>query len=811
LTTSGRRVGAARTILAAAVFAACLAGPALAQDAEREAAVRVARRGELDAAIDTLRALRQRYPQDVPVAADLGVILHWAGRNAEALEVFETIGPDAAPDYALLAGARAARATGRLDVADAYLQRGAVRFPADPGWRTTRVLVLVDLQRMEEARRLAEEAYEEDPESLDVVLATAYFHQQAAEWPEAFRLYSDVLRRAPDHRDARRGRTMALQALGAPFQAEELARAAPEVLDPGERARVAGTRSAMLLRGNQLPSDDPRRGFAVTDRAIADLERQVAELQGRPGFEAPLLRARFDLLVAYRDRLRMADAVALYEKLREEGVVPPTYVRNSTAAAYLHLERPEPGHDLYRSVLAETPQDFEARLGLFYALVELERFGDAYELIDALDREQPLFRGFADTRATYDNPRKLDTTVVAALARYYGDQLGEAWDRLAPLAEAAPANTWVQASAAQVARDRGWPRRALSMLAPWLTLPDDDRGLELEQARSLMAVHRYREAEPIVQRLVARYPEEKDVQALLRDWDAHRAFELQTRVDVSRGSEPTVDDEAVAVKTRLFSPPIYHDWRAVAGYRYAEAQVPEGRERFHRGELGLEYRGPGGRAFGTVTYNADTQDELGGRLELDWTPDDHWTLYALGELFAEATPMRALKNGITADAAEAGVVYRLHESTWVSGSGRVTSFSDDNVRSELMARSLHRVVDVPRFDVQVGPDLYLSTNSQTGGPYFAPELYATASVTALAEHLTWRRYRWSFVQALELSAGAGYQEGFGWEAIGAVEYAHRWRWDPWLELSYGIRVGSRVYDGDRQEDYGVFLELNARF
>jgi biofilm PGA synthesis protein PgaA len=549
----------------------------------------------------------------------------------------------------------------------------------------------------------------------------------------------------------------------------------------------------------------------VTDRAIAELERRVAQLQGRPGFEGPLLRARFDLLVAYRDRLRMADAVALYEKLREEGVVPPTYVRNSTAAAYLHLERPEPGHDLYRSVLAETPEDFDAQLGLFYALVELERFGDAYELIDALDREQPLFRGFADTRATYDNPRKLDTVVTAALARYYGDQLGEAWDRLAPLAEAAPGNSWLQAAAATVARDRGWPRRSLSMLAPLLTLPDEDRGLELEKARSLMAVHRYREAEPIVERLVARYPHEKDVQALQRDWDAYRAFELQTRVDVSKGGEPGVDDEALVVKTRLFSPPVFHNWRVVAGYRFANAKLPEGRERYHRGELGLEYRGPEGRALGVVTYNADTQDEVGGRLELDWTLDDHWTLYALGELFVEATPMRALKAGVTADAVEAGVVYRLHESLRVAGAGRVTSFSDDNVRYELQGSSLHRVIDVPRFDVQVGPELYLSTNSGTDGPYFAPELYATASANALGEHLTWRRYRLSFVQALELSAGASFQEGFGWDAIGSVEYAHRWRWDPWLDLSYGIRVGSRVYDGDRQADYSAFLEVTGRF
>src|SRR5262249_52324165 len=264
--------------------------------------------------------------------------------------------------YALLAAARAARNVGRLDTADAYLARGAARFPADHDWRLMRVRVLVDLRRLDEARDLAEELLQEDPENPQVMLAKGYYHEQAGEWPEALELYSAVLRRAPDHREASHGRVMALQALGAPFRADELARATPGLLDAGEQARVAGTRSAMLLRANDLPSDDPRRGQAVTDRAITDLQQQVAALRARPELHDALLRARFDLLIAYRDRLRMADVVAVYEALRQEGVTPPGYVRLSAAAAYLYLEQPEPAHDLYRAVLDGDPRDYEARL-----------------------------------------------------------------------------------------------------------------------------------------------------------------------------------------------------------------------------------------------------------------------------------------------------------------------------------------------------------------------------------------------------------------------------------------------------------------
>jgi biofilm PGA synthesis protein PgaA len=800
------------SLQAVVLLGALLTGRAvLAQTPEREAAVALARRGELDRAIAELSALRQRYPSDVPVASDLAVILHWAGRNAEALEVFEAIGADAAPAYALLAGARAARAVGKLDVADRYLQRGAERFPADRGWGTTRVLVLVDLQRLDEARDLAETLIEESPENLEVLLAKGYFHRQAGEWPAALQLYSEVLRRAPDHREAIHGRLMALQALGAPFRAEGLARATPGVLDTGERARVAGMESAMLLRANQLPTDDPRQGLAVTDRAIADLEQQVAAHQAQPGLRDAFLRARFDLLVAYRDRRRMADAVRVYEALRGDGVVPPGYARLSAAAAYLDLERPEPAHDLYRAVLAEDPQDFEARLGLFYALIELERYGEAYAQIDAVDREQPLFRGYTGTRATRDNPRKLDTVVVAALARYYGDQLGEAWDRLSALAEAAPANVWLQTSSAQVARSRGWPRRALALVEPWLSLADADRDLERERAAALFDLRYYREAEEAIRRLEARYPDDKDIQQVRRDWDTYRLWELETRVEPSKGDEPTADGFGLEVTTRLFSPPIFYNWRVTAGYRYASSDTPEGRVELNRAALGLEYRGPSLRALGEVTYNDTTQDEFGGRLVVQWAPDDHWRLYATGEIFAESTPMRALKNGVTANAAEASVAYRFHESRQVELAWRYTDFSDGNVRHELFARLAQRVIDRPRFDVVVTLDLYYSTNTESNVPYYSPERVFTPSLVVLAEHVTWRRYRRSFVQALQLSLGGTFQEGFDGAVIGGAAYTHQWRWDPRYELTYGVRAASRVFDGGREADYGAFIQLNARF
>ena len=345
--------------------------PVFAQDAERREAVGLAREGQYDPAIAALTELRRRYPEDVATAADLAVILTWAERHREALEVFDTIPPGRAPGYALAAAGRAARILGDLGRADRYLAEAMERSPGDRNARVLRILVLTDLQRFEEARTLFWPLAAAEPERLDVLLAGGYLHAQATEWPESLRFYTEALRLAPENREALRGRVLALEAVRAPFQAHELAQRMPKLLDPEESTRVAGTESMMRLKWGDLPADDPAKSRAEQDAAISALETQVAELQAHPGANpTPLRRARFDLLVAYQNRVRMADAVAVYEALRQEGVPVPAYAGRAAASAYLYLERPEDAEAVYRQTLEQEPADVDGQLGLFYALIE---------------------------------------------------------------------------------------------------------------------------------------------------------------------------------------------------------------------------------------------------------------------------------------------------------------------------------------------------------------------------------------------------------------------------------------------------------
>ena len=78
------------------------------------------------------------------------MILTWAERHREALEVFDTIPAGRAPGYALDAAGRAARILGDLPRADRYLAEAMEQSPGDRTARVLRILVLTDLQRFEE-------------------------------------------------------------------------------------------------------------------------------------------------------------------------------------------------------------------------------------------------------------------------------------------------------------------------------------------------------------------------------------------------------------------------------------------------------------------------------------------------------------------------------------------------------------------------------------------------------------------------------------------------------------------------------------
>jgi len=749
------------------VAAVCSAATAvLAQT--REEAVQAARRGEYDAAVTALRALLAASPSDTATALDLAVVLERAGRPREATDVFERAGVAEPPEYVLAAMMRAYRTERRWAEAGALAAQGAKRFPANPEWPLAGWMVRGD----------------EALASGDTFAALgAYLH--AAEL-------------APDDAGIAREVSGILVRLRAPFGAG----LQTQTRDLG----IEAAQAAALVTAAEV--GDPALRFKHTDEAIARIDALLADAAAAtPPDSGLVLRLRRDRVIALRDRghwAATADAVAM---LRKEGNPIPPYVRHAEADALLALRRPEDAATAYEEVLATDPSLRSARVGLFFARLEREDIHGALALVDAMAAEGGPKRG------TSANWEWLDAQLLAAVARYYVGQPREAWHRLQPLVEGAPALGFLRSAKAQIAAARGWPRLADEESHIAATLAPPDRATEIELAEAALSRKRFDEAESRSAALVTLYPEDQGVERLRREVRAHDAVELRVESETrsEHGSAADSPGSGYDVRTSLFSRPFLERWRLKAGYEYSQATPIEGVIRRTRYGAGVEAEWPDATLEATAWMNTGTLDRAGGQVAAGWHFGDHVEVSGDGERYAAETPLRATFYGISADGGSGQIAYSWDSSTAVAASVRRLWFTDGNDRIEASTHLVARVVERPDLTVDVRPELWWGSNTRLDAPYFNPRQSVSADAGVAARHLLWRRYERSLYQEFRLSAGAFAQDGFPtrWTASAGYEQALRLASDS--TLYYGVGWARRVYDGEPVGDLRFYVNLGHRF
>nr|WP_249732018.1 poly-beta-1,6 N-acetyl-D-glucosamine export porin PgaA [Roseococcus sp. SDR] len=771
-----------------------------------------------------------RFPREEVWPILLALILTDAGRVAEAEAVLATPraraadareqanaaaylrqrqGSQAASRTAsLLATTRAQRDARDYAAAEASAREGLRQSPSDPTWTLLLALILTDAGRPAEARALLQSPAARRAPALERLLALAYAEERAGERFTALRHYAEATRMAPRNTEARAGTARVLRSLGGPNGAAAIADAPPPLAEGRDRLPLGAEVAAADVRfGNTVRPVEPERRFEGTDRALARLDALLAE------DPPPALRRqiRLDRVVALRDRVRMAEALAEADALAAEAPLPP-YAREARADALLHLRRPREALVEYQAVVAADPGSLTARSGVFYAAVESEDFRTAYNAVDGALADQPGWRRFLDDPSRYPNPDFPNAALSAAQARFYGDQLAQAWERITPLAEGAPADQETRLANAAIMGARGWPWSAATETEIGHGLAPQTLGARIALAELALTQFRFAEAERRIAELLLIWPENLAVQRLALEARAQRRFvlEMEVKPGNSEGGGSNSSGRSLEAQVRLYSPPIAENWRIFALAGVATAHPIEGYVQRNRVGAGAEFRLPQFRATAYITQNFGTYIAPGGGVTADWQPFDTWRIGVAAERFALSTPLRALRYGITADEVAGRVTWRRSESTSVSGAIAYSPFTDGNRRLSGGIEARQRILDLPHLDVTLRGDLFASTNSLTTGPYFAPSRDFTATAGIAIEHVTWRFYENSFVQALTLDGGSYTQQGYGTGWVGTAAYEHRWRFDPMTEFRYGVQIGRRLYDGDPWRGYALVFALTQR-
>ncbi|KIH77979.1 biofilm PGA synthesis protein PgaA [Geoalkalibacter ferrihydriticus] len=774
-------------------------------------AVRLAREDRLDEALRIFGDLYAANPSNPGLLYDYLTVLGWAEYDIEVVVLSESLALEQAPAYVLEAVGKALRNTRRFDAAADLYAGARERFPGHVDFAKGEVYALAEAGHFAQAQRQLEVLRRAYPEERWPLHLGIYVAELQGDFLSVLDLSQQLLEHDPADETALRGRIFALAILGAAHRARHFAAQQPHLLSDEEWQRLHTDQASHEVRWGALPPPAESLRFVQTDEALTRIADNLEALdETRPAAQPFALQSRYDRLVALRDRVLMADAVAQYQELIAVDAPIPGYALEAAGDAFLYLQQPEQARDLYLQVLNAGEGDNDTRLALFYAYIELNDFTSAYALVDALQAEQPVWLAPGGSNLPAANPERLDADVAAALARVFAHDFREGQKRFEWMQARAPRNPDLLRELGNVYVMRGWPRRAQQTYEDGLRIKSDHLGLQAGLADTRLQLHEYDLAEAEIAALYARAPENLQIQRLQHRWDLHRMRELRAFASVADSSGAGPGEQELRLGSTLFSSPFLTHYRLFADAFWSRGDFPEGRGTYQRYGGGLEYRGREFIGTAALSINHSDGGDPGLALAGTWHPDDHWSLPFSLELFSQDTPLRALRNGVHADAASLGVDYRFSELRRLGLGGQFMDFSDGNQRTRLSGYARQRLITRPMYKLDGQVDLGVSRNSRSDVPYFSPAQDLYAALTLDNDWLLYRRYSRTFGHRLAVSAGIYGQQDFGTRPTASLLYEHNWQRDERFQLAYGAVLSRRAYDGQGETGTEYYLRLGWR-
>lgn len=751
-------------------------------------------------------------------------IASWAGLDAEVVKVYETQGRNRVlPVQALTATARAYRNLKQWDNATRLYRQALERDPQNPDLQLGLALTQADAGQPAEAVARARALVAAKPDDPSRRLALGYALTRANLPYDALVEYDQALLRAGDKPEVIREYIYALQRARLPEPALRLALKHPGLIDPVIQRRIQADLAAERVRLSELASRSEKERFVVADRALADYDALFAAWSKDPQAQEDLTRWRIDRMGALKSRARTAEVLSEYEQLTAAGVAIPTYALRWVASAYLDQRQPEAAADLYRRVLSAPDADrgnrVEDTTALYYALLESEQPEAAQKVANDLANSEPQRIQLTGQTVGDPNDDWLDAQLLAAQAGTYGNNLPDSEQRLEDLVSKAPGDVSVRLAQANLYLARDWPRRAENLLKETESVAPRDIGLEVAQGHTAQDLQEWRQLDALTDDVVARFPENRSVQRLAREREVHDMAELRVSTyggksygGGSNGAGAVAGSRDFGIETRLYSPPIDEDWRVFGGAGYATGDFQEGTGHHRWQVLGVE------RRTRDMTLEAEVSnhsygfgDKMGARVSMARDIDDHWQYGGSLDYLSATTPLRALNSDISANGGSAFLRWRANESREWKLSMSPSHFSDGNNRFEALLTGREGVYRSPEVQVDLGLEVGASHNTLDDTPYFNPKSDFSVLPTVNVNHVLYHRYETSWSQQFQVGAGTYTQRDYSTGGIGLLSYGQRYSWNDVFDIGAVLSVINRPYDGDRETDLRLAVDLTYRF
>lgn len=789
----------------------------------RERDIELARRGEFETALRSLKALTEIAPNDPLIWGDYLVALTWAGRDAEAVQAARNPQVPLLPAYALAELFEAALRSGDSANASRFAI-AEIRRSAEPAnVANARYARLLEVNADEAASAVVAAGLARDPDSLELMAAQDLLAERRAapavepeseagstESPQVATTPAaapTVVAAAPTAATvkpaarprvpapARPARNVAAAPLESPPIAAEPVETAPRALD------VAAEQAREAVRSAEQAPPETRRQQA--ELALDRLDAYSALLRAEAPDDAVLARnAQLDRVRALTLAGRLEEARALFEALGDPAALPAYGLLNG-ADVYARLRQPEKAEELLQLALQQTPDDTGVLVTLFYNQLDRELYaaaGETLQKLQALSGDAVV-----DGRATW-------IARLAAMFEAYQNDLQAAQEQLEALRIRALNDPELDLNLATIYRWRGWSARALDEYRKALADGADPVAVQAGTAQALFELKRYREAGAAIAQLGATAPANPDTVALQSQWEwfNKNLYIAQAQSGKSDGS-PVTGSSDLSFDQWLYSKPIAGQFRAFIHHHYDWADFIEGAGGANRTGIGFDYRSQ----FFDIAVAA-TNRSPGSRKGLavngEYRPDEHWTLFGDVQTDSNQVPLRGTRAGVNGHSASGGVLYRWDERRHARLSYTRTDLDDGNVRDTVGLSGTQRLWADARHTVALNAELYYSHG--TAGDdvaYYNPKSDHSAYVSVDYTGVLQRRGDRTWVQHVNVGGGGHEQHGFSSRAIWHAQYEQRWQFGPQFGVNYGVLYRSRVYDGERESYAALTGGIEWRF
>lgn len=782
-----------------------------ADESVYEHQIQQARNGNYALFLDYLQRYEQQHALTPGQVADWLQVASWAGRDDEVIRVWQRYGIYMPlPARAIAAVAQSRRNQKAWPSALSLWKEALSLAPDNDDYRIGYVKTLADARKDRLALSEARQLVKDNPSPAHLETLSYVWMRQGK---NRDRLLADMraLSAAPGNEALLRETIDALTDNRVSTPALWLSQNA--ALSPAERRRLERNAAAERVRLADVPGRTEKERLRLAQNALDRYHALLSRWQNDPQAAEDVILARIDRLGALYAQGNYRQVISEYESLTAAQHPVPDWAIGWVISAYLQEKNTVAAFSLVQRYphYASDPQDEEH--ALFYAWLDTGQYQAARRYVERETRSVPWTRYDFGSPAAQPNDRWLTGQSLKFNYLLATNALPEAEKLSYRLASTAPGNQGLQIDYAALLQARGLPRAAEQKLKRAEVLEPTNLELEKQQAYVAMDLQEWRQMDLLADNVIARAPADRSARRLDRLRMVHHMSEL--RLNAAKGlhsDNPVSGSHDMNWDATLYGPPVADNWRLFAGARYAQGNFDEGKGISRHLLGGVEWRPRDLTLEAELSGNRyHGKNRPGARLSTTYSLSDNWQVSGNLERLSRATPLRALRNGISANRGEGGVRWYQNERREYQFNAAISRFSDHNRRQEYTLSGKERLWQTPTLTLDLEPGIAASKNSLRNTLYYNPARDLSVTAALSVDHEMYRHYDTLWSQQFVAGGGSYWQKNQSPGAVTLLGYGQRIQWNNVVDTGVMLNWDKRPYDGKRESNLSVTLDATLRF